>query len=33
MRRYLLDTNVFDALARGTIKLSDLPTDDELLCD
>ncbi|PYP90125.1 MAG: hypothetical protein DMG65_12255 [Candidatus Angelobacter sp. Gp1-AA117] len=30
MRRYLLDTNVFDALAKGTIQRSDLPTDGQL---
>jgi predicted nucleic acid-binding protein len=30
MRRYLLDTNVFDALVKGTIQRSDLPTDGQL---
>lgn len=31
MRRYLLDTNIFDALAKGAIQPSDLPFDG-LLC-
>jgi predicted nucleic acid-binding protein len=30
MRRYLLDTNVFDALAKGAIQASDLPSDGQL---
>ena len=30
MRRYLLDTNVFDALVKGIIQRSDLPADGQL---
>src|SRR5579859_5100226 len=29
MRRYLLDTNVFDALIKGAIQRSDLPSDGQ----
>jgi predicted nucleic acid-binding protein len=30
LKRYLLDTNVFDALAKGSIQRSDLPSDGRL---